>query len=97
MTIARVHMYKGNGDPPILPLIAHCVLVLYERFMRVSTFASGAVIHARVAVRNILVWPRGGRMLTHRLFVEIGAADLRFHLRQPGAIGGSVQVLSHGQ
>jgi hypothetical protein len=42
-----------------------------------------AVIHARGAVRNILVLPRGGRMLTDMLFVEICVPDLRFHLLQP--------------
>jgi hypothetical protein len=58
------------------------VLLVPERFMKVATSVSAAVIHEHVAVRNILGWPRGGRMLTKTLFVEILPPELRFQLCQ---------------
>ena len=54
------------------------------------------LISMRIVVRNILVWPHG-RMFMPMLFVEIGAPDLCFDLRQPVAPGRVVEMLRHGQ
>ena len=82
---------------PFLPQIARSALSVHEWFIKILIVPSVVVIQPRVVVRYILVLARGGRMLTERLFLEIDAAELRFHLRQPGAIGGRIQALGHGQ